>query len=102
MRMKCSSMYGYNRKEWVDDVVFFLSFFQIWSFKFCKCTCLRGTDYSRTNWFTFCLHSEKEMQDDSNVVRYSLQDDPTDLKQSKQDDQTDVRHNYLSQKLMPL
>ncbi|XP_071806317.1 uncharacterized protein [Asterias amurensis] len=41
------------------------------------------------NWFTCCLHSEKEMQDDSNVVRYSLQDDPTDLKQSKQDDQTD-------------
>ncbi|XP_033641265.1 uncharacterized protein LOC117301407 isoform X2 [Asterias rubens] len=32
---------------------------------------------------------EKEMQDDSNVVRYSLQGDPTDLKQSKQDDQTD-------------
>ena len=54
------------------------------------------------NWFTFCLHAEKEMQDDSNVVRYSLQGDPTDLKQSKQDDQTDVRYNYLSQKLMPL
>ncbi|XP_071806655.1 uncharacterized protein [Asterias amurensis] len=32
---------------------------------------------------------EKEMQDDSNVVRFSLQGDPTDLKQSKQDDQTD-------------